>query len=80
MGDNRLFGARHVAGLLQTKAAVWPDVEGDRAADILFLFNDPLVYRTLVTDRGWTREEFHSWLAGTYHDLLVSGRRRKRGT
>lgn len=76
--DNRLFGARHVAGLLRAKAAVWPDLDGDRAADVLFLFNDPLVYRTLVLDRGWTREAFRSWLAGTYHDLLVSGRPRKR--
>ena len=78
MGGNRLYGARHVAGLLEAKATIWPDMEGDRAADILFLFNDPLVYRTLVTERGWTREEFRSWLAGSYHDLLVSGRRRRR--
>lgn len=78
MGDNRLFGARHVAGLVAAKAAIWPDVDGDRAADILYLFNDPSVYRTLVLDRGWTREEFRSWLAGTYHDLLVSGRPRRR--
>ncbi len=78
MCDNRLFGARHVAGLLNAKAAIWPDVAGDRAADVLFLFNDPLVYRTLVTDRGWKRDAFRSWLAGTYQDLLVSGRRRNR--
>jgi hypothetical protein len=53
-------------------------VDGDRAADILFLFNDPSVYRTLVIDRGWTRDAFRSWLAGTYQDLLVSGRPRRR--
>jgi hypothetical protein len=52
MGDNRLFGARHVAGLVKAKGATWPDVDGDRAADILFLFNDPSVYRTLVIDRA----------------------------
>ena len=78
MGDNRLVGARHVAGWLKAKAAIWSDVDDDRAVDILFLFNDPSVYRTLVTDRGWTHDAFSSWLAGTYHDLLVSGRRRKR--
>jgi len=78
MGDHRLFGARHVAGLVKAKGATWPDVDGDRAADILFLFNDPSVYRTLVIDRGWTRDAFRSWLAGTYQDLLVSGRPRRR--
>lgn len=78
MGDNRLFGARHVAGLVKAKAALRPDLDGDRAADILFLFNDPSVYRSLVTDRGWTPDAFRTWLAGTYQDLLVSGRPRRR--
>lgn len=75
MTDNRIFGARYMAGLLGTKAAYRPDVDADRAADVLFLFNDPSVYRTLVIDRGWTREDFRAWLAGTYHDLLVRDHR-----
>ena len=29
-------------GFVEGEGPLWPDVEGDRAADILFLFNDPL--------------------------------------
>jgi AcrR family transcriptional regulator len=70
MNDNRMYGARRIATLLQSKAPFRPEVDADRAADVLYLFNDPAVYRTLVSQRGWTGEEFQAWLAGTYHDQL----------
>jgi AcrR family transcriptional regulator len=72
MSTNRLFGARHIAGLLQGKALLRADVDAEHAADVLFLFNDPSIYRTLVIERGWRPEAFRSWLADTYRDLLTT--------
>jgi AcrR family transcriptional regulator len=74
MQENRLFGARYVAGQLADKTG-WrrprSAIEVDRVADVLFLFNDPAVYRTLVTARGWSTDEFRAWLAATYRRLLT---------
>ena len=71
MRDNRAFGARHIASLLAVRSAFRSDVDAGRAADILYLFNDPLVYRSLVIERGWSRDAFRDWLASPYHDLLI---------
>ncbi len=42
-----------------------------RAADILWLYVGPLAYRVLVTGRGWTLDEYETWLAGTLYTQLM---------
>lgn len=71
MIDNRMFGARHIAELLH-RTLRRPEGGTERTADVLFLFNDPLIYRTLVLERDWTKSDFSSWLAGTYQALLAA--------
>jgi AcrR family transcriptional regulator len=68
--ENRLFGARYMADLLLEKAPERSLATADDVADLFFLFNDPLVYRTLVLERGWSSERFASWLGAAYQRLL----------
>jgi len=51
-----------------------PDLTIARAADILWLYVGPWTYRVLVTERGWTLDEYEEWLARTlYHQLMAHG-------
>jgi AcrR family transcriptional regulator len=74
--ENRLFGARYMAGLLVDKAPPDRGIDSEEAADVFFLFNDPSVYRTLVTERGWPPARFAAWLGETYRRLLWQTARR----
>lgn len=55
---------------LQSKGWLRDDLDPDRAADILWAVNsyEP---RWLLTDRGWSAEEFTAWLAETLGRLLL---------
>ena len=70
MAENRLFGAGYMARLLAEKAHPERHIDVEETADVFFLFNDPSVYRTLVTERGWPPTRFLAWLAETYRRLL----------
>lgn len=43
----------------------------EEAADVRWVFNDPLMYHRLVLQRGWAPERYEEWLAGTMTALLV---------
>jgi hypothetical protein len=41
------------------------------AADILWLYAGPWAYRSFVTGRGWTLDEYEAWIGDTlYHQLM----------
>jgi hypothetical protein len=43
------------------------------AVDIAWLLSDPVLFRRLVGDRGWTVARFEKWLAATpRHQLLAA--------
>jgi TetR/AcrR family transcriptional regulator, regulator of autoinduction and epiphytic fitness len=42
-----------------------------RAADILWLYVGPWAYRVLVTERGWTLDEYEAWLADTLYTQVM---------
>ena len=44
-----------------------------RAADILWLYVGPWTFRVLVTERGWTLDEYEQWLAATLYTQLMAG-------
>ncbi|WP_214321241.1 TetR/AcrR family transcriptional regulator [Nonomuraea sediminis] len=48
-----------------------PGLSVERAADILWLHNDPSLYDKLVRQRGWTPAQFRDWLAEALCDQLV---------
>jgi AcrR family transcriptional regulator len=43
----------------------------DRAADILWVHNDPLLWQALHARRGWTKTEFSEWLARSLRAQLL---------
>jgi TetR/AcrR family transcriptional regulator, regulator of autoinduction and epiphytic fitness len=49
-----------------------PDLTVARAADILWLYVGPWAYRVLVTERGWTLDEYEEWLARTLYMQLMA--------
>ena len=49
-----------------------------RATDILWTLNHPDVWLLLVGRRGWTPEQFETWLGDTAIDQLLRPRRSRR--
>lgn len=49
-----------------------PGLTVARAADILWLYVGPWAYRVLVTERGWTLDEYQAWLADTLYTQVMS--------
>lgn len=66
----RLQAAERTARLLA--AELRPGLSLARAADILWIHNDPLLWQSLHARRGWPREEFGAWLNRTLRDQLLA--------
>lgn len=60
---NRMGGARAFAEQLRSLEALREDVSVARAAAIASLLMDPLGYRRLVLEDGWTVDEYADWVA-----------------
>ena len=60
--ERRIGGANVVAGVAG-RGALRPDIDPERAADVVFALNDPGLYHLLVRERGWPHEAFTDWLA-----------------
>ena len=69
--DQRLNGMKRFARLLAEDHALRPDLEVDRAADILWTLCAQSTFDALVTHRGWTHHEYRTWLAETLADALL---------
>jgi AcrR family transcriptional regulator len=50
---------------LAARGALAPGLDVARATDILWTLNHPDVWQLLVTQRGWTSEQFEQWFAAT---------------
>jgi AcrR family transcriptional regulator len=59
--------ARHLADA----GALRPELREREAADIIHALMSPEVYRLLVGDRGWAREQYEQWLRGILIDQLL---------
>jgi AcrR family transcriptional regulator len=70
---NRRAGAGIVVDQLRSLGQVpgWPG--DDRAVDVVWLFNDPAHYDTLVVHCGWQESEFTAWLAVRMQEALLNG-------
>ena len=53
------------------KEALRPDLDEDRAADILRALCRPEVYRELVGESGWSPNEYEAWLFKTLTEQLL---------
>jgi AcrR family transcriptional regulator len=69
---NRRAGARIVVKQLRSLGPVpgWPGDE--RAVDVVWLFNDPAHYDTLVVQCGWQEPDFTAWLAVRMQQALIN--------
>lgn len=54
---------RRVVASVAEKGALRPELDVDRATDILWTLNHPDVWLLLVGERGWTPEAFEAWFA-----------------
>lgn len=73
-GDReRLIGARGWVGHLADLGALRPDLDRERAAEILWAVNSLTTWQLLVRTRGWTTDEYGSWLGRAAADLLLAG-------
>jgi AcrR family transcriptional regulator len=60
---NRLGGARAFVEQLHNLGALRGELSVERAAAMASLLMDPLGYRRLVLDDGWTVDEYAGWVA-----------------
>ncbi len=69
--QQRLTGARYVAEAVVALGPLRDNMDLDTATDLIWTFNDPALWTTLVTDRGWPPERYQSWLARTMQESLL---------
>ncbi len=67
----RLTGLRRFAGLLAERGALRPGLSAGRAADILWALCAQANYDSLVTERGWTHQQYRDWLADALAAALL---------
>jgi AcrR family transcriptional regulator len=67
-----VHGMTLAASAFRDQGVLRPDLTVTRAADILWLYVGPWAYRVLVTERGWTLDEYEEWLARTLYLQLMS--------
>jgi TetR/AcrR family transcriptional regulator, regulator of autoinduction and epiphytic fitness len=72
--DQRLRGMTMAANGFGEQGVLRPGLTVARAADILWLYVGPWAYRALVTERGWTLDEYETWLADTLFAQLMNSK------
>src|SRR6266540_3164785 len=76
--QQRLTGARYVAEAVVALGPLRDNMDLDTATDLIWTFNDPALWTTLVTDRGWPPELARPHHAGipaaalTHHNPITS--------
>ncbi|MFY1668383.1 TetR/AcrR family transcriptional regulator [Plantactinospora sp. WMMB334] len=68
---NRRAGATMVLTHARALGPLTPDLDPDRAIDVLWLCNDPAHYAALVLECGWSERDFTDWLAATMRRALL---------
>lgn len=63
--ERRRAGAAAVIESVRSVGELRSGLDPERAVDVLWLLNSPAVFRHLVRQAGWSRDEYESWLAGT---------------
>jgi len=59
-----------VDGIVE-RAPLRADLSYADAVDTLWLLMDPVVFRRLTRDRGWTIDHFQHWFTSSIHQLLL---------
>ena len=74
LGEAHLSDDRQVAQSLAQKGALGPGVTPEQATDLLWALGSADLYRLLVVDRVWPREQYEQWLASAWIHALLNPR------
>lgn len=72
----RYEGPRHITPMLAENGVLKPGLSPERAADIMYAITTYDVFRSLVQDRGWSRQDAETWIADALAQLLLRARPR----
>lgn len=64
---------RTVAETMHARGALKPNLNVERATDILYALASDAVYLRLITDRSWSRQDYVAWLTETLSHALCGG-------
>lgn len=67
----RLAGSRVVAEKLAEKTPLREGYDVETATDVLWSVGSPMVYRRVVTERGWAPDRYRAWIADALVRLLL---------
>jgi AcrR family transcriptional regulator len=71
ISERRARAMRLLAADLRTTGGLRPDLTDDDTADIIWSMNSPEYWTLLVSERGWSHEQFEGWLADAWIRLLL---------
>jgi AcrR family transcriptional regulator len=69
--DFRLAGMGRLAQLLADRGALRPGLSAEHARDILWTLASHATYDQLVIQRGWSSEQYQTWLGDALSRLLL---------
>ena len=70
--SGRYLGPSGIVALLAEKGALRRGLDPGRAADSMYAISSFEGYELLVTERGWTPDEYERWLTDTLYALLLA--------
>lgn len=77
----RRVGAAYVIDALVTKGPLKPGLDKETAVDLLWVLTSSETFQRLVNARGWSTEQYETWLAQTFiEQLLPEGARQGDAT
>jgi AcrR family transcriptional regulator len=74
INGERLIGVGALVNNLVATGGLRPDLDPDHARDLVWTLISPEVYELLVSDRGWSPDEYEQWLARALADALAAPR------
>ena len=67
----RHAGQSRIVEALARRDCLRPDLSQTEAADIIYTMMSPEVFRILTAERGWSEDDYESWLARTLRNQLL---------
>jgi AcrR family transcriptional regulator len=67
----RATTATWIARGITERAPLRGDLSHDHAVDTIWLLMDPVVFRRLTRDRGWSADDFQHWFTSSIQRLLL---------
>jgi hypothetical protein len=71
VNDERRRGAATIVADVKARSRLRPALDETAAADVVWVLNDPVHYDMLVRVRGWSDEQFQTWLTRALETELV---------